>query len=798
MTPIWAWARRELDPSPPRRGGARAAHRRQRRGRAHDARPALAAVHPPTTASSRPATRPTSSCSTGPRRAARTRPSTPRSSRLCEPIPPWTRPCRSTSPWPSPRRRDYDLGIFAGPDPALFTEIDEPRILEGRRPDPSDPHEVLINRFTQENLGVEVGDTVTVQTFSAEQFGARTTFAAPAGPTIPMEIVGHRGDCVRPGRPGVQWLLRHRRPSTRSTGERWAASGPPSRSPPTLVTTSTPSSTASSRTSSLEEVFVSERSDQAEKVEDGTRVLAVGLAAFALVAGLAALVAGAQALHRRMAETADDLPALRALGLSRTECTIAVVLSSLPVIVAGAGLAVVLAIGWLVLMPIGQARTAEPNPGVDVDVLVLGTRRAAARAPARCERGLRRACAPPGSAWPDRRATPRRPAASLFASGHFAPSSQLGVAMALDPGEGRTSVPVRSAIVGAAFGVAGRRRGSDLRRRPRRPGGGPASSGWNWTLAPDLARGARPERRCGPSTASRTSGSSTSARCEAGGRAHDRRLDAGGAGRAVVHRRARPHAVRSPRGRARSEDRRPARPRHRRSRHRRGSRAAPDGEREAVVVGEVLMPTMDDNAFNEGIAHDARRAGRRRADRRGSIRRWSRFADGIDEDEAARRVRDRPPGGDLGVQLLLTPAGRRQPARRAVPAARARAVPRPPRHRGRRPCARHQRAPSPSRPRGRAVASASSARDVLRALTTQSWTLVAIGLVFGIPLGIALGRVAWQLVAEQIGVRASAPHLAARAAGRRAGRMRRRRARSSVPPGVAAARQRSVDALRVE
>ena len=29
---------------------------------------------------------------------------------------------------------------------------------------------------------------------------------------------------------------------------------------------------------------------------------------------------------------------------------------------------------------------------------------------------------------------------------------------------------------------------------------------------------------------------------------------------------------------------------------------AADGEREMVVVGEVLMPTFDDNAFNEGIA----------------------------------------------------------------------------------------------------------------------------------------------------------------------------------------------------
>ena len=73
---------------------------------------------------------------------------------------------------------DYDLGIFAGPDPALFTEIDEPRLLEGRRPDPSEPHEVLINRFTQRNLGVEVGDTVPSGRSRPSSSAPRTTSRA--------------------------------------------------------------------------------------------------------------------------------------------------------------------------------------------------------------------------------------------------------------------------------------------------------------------------------------------------------------------------------------------------------------------------------------------------------------------------------------------------------------------------------------------------------------------------------------------------------------------------------------------
>ena len=58
-------------------------------------------------------------------------------------------------------------------------------------------------------------------------------------------------------------------------------------------------------------------SQQTDRVADGTRVLAVGLAAFAAAAALAALVVISQAVHRRMGEGAPDLPALGAMGFTR-------------------------------------------------------------------------------------------------------------------------------------------------------------------------------------------------------------------------------------------------------------------------------------------------------------------------------------------------------------------------------------------------------------------------------------------------------------------------------------------------
>jgi ABC-type lipoprotein release transport system permease subunit len=222
-----------------------------------------------------------------------------------------------------------------------------------------------------------------------------------------------------------------------------------------------------------------------------------------------------------------------------------------------------------------------------------------------------------------------------------------------------------------------------------------------------------------------------------------------------------------------------------------GDPDAANGVREGVVVGEVLMPTSDDNAFNQGIAltPDTLDA---LAQSDGFGQAVVRFADGIDEQEAADRLGAVAPDAIsvysfsslppdvahldevqflprvLGVFLGLLAVA-------AVGHALATSVRR----------RRHDL--------GIVRSFGFVARDVLHTLTAQSWTLVAFGLV----LGIALGRVSWQLVADQIGVRPSAATsplfllvvalLACLSA-----------AILSVPPGVAASRQRAVDALRVE
>src|SRR5207247_8389978 len=78
----------------------------------------------------------------------------------------------------------------------------------------------------------------------------------------------------------------------------------------------------------------------------------------------------------------------------------------------------------------------------------------------------------------------RRPSAvaGFMAKASFPPSATAGVRMALEPGRGRTAVPVRTTMFGAALGLfaltAALSFGASLDRLVTTPG----LSGWNWDM----------------------------------------------------------------------------------------------------------------------------------------------------------------------------------------------------------------------------------------------------------------------------------------------------------------------------
>jgi hypothetical protein len=185
---------------------------------------------------------------------------------------------------------------------------------------------------------------------------------------------------------------------------------------------------------------------------------AAALAVFAALAGLIMLVIIGQLLSRQLILDSAEFPILRALGMTRSRLAVLSLARVAATTLTGAAVAVGAAIAASPLMPIGPARSAEPSPGIDVNLAVLGTGFviiAAVPVLVMMPVALRaagRAQGPLGLAEPAAPTRPSRLGPALGLAGSV-PGS-LGVRMAFEPGHGRSAVPVRSALIGTTVAVA--------------------------------------------------------------------------------------------------------------------------------------------------------------------------------------------------------------------------------------------------------------------------------------------------------------------------------------------------------
>jgi FtsX-like permease family len=181
---------------------------------------------------------------------------------------------------------------------------------------------------------------------------------------------------------------------------------------------------------------------------------AIALGVFGLIAGLAALIIGAQSVSRQLRAATDDAGVLRALGAGPAATTADGVLGVLAAVVAGALLAIGVAIALSPFSLFGPVRQAEPGRGIYVDAVVLGLGALALvliLGGVAVAIGYRQA--------PHRAAARRQPAgrgSALVRAGLGSGLGAAGVAglrFALEPGRGRTAVPVRSVLAGAVLAV---------------------------------------------------------------------------------------------------------------------------------------------------------------------------------------------------------------------------------------------------------------------------------------------------------------------------------------------------------
>ena len=227
------------------------------------------------------------------------------------------------------------------------------------------------------------------------------------------------------------------------------------------------------------------------------------LLTFAALAAVAALLLVGQTLGRQIFLESVEDPTLRALGMTRGELVGVALVRAALIGVAGAAVAVAAAVSLSPLTPIGLARRAELHPGLSADLAVLAPGALAVVT-------LVAVCAAM-PAWRASRThagalgvvelpSPGRPSrvAGAFARASFPPAAVTGVRLALEPGRGRTAVPVRSAIAGAAAAVCALTAAGVFGASLAWLAGTPAAYGWTWNVSvgnfasiPEARRAAR-------------------------------------------------------------------------------------------------------------------------------------------------------------------------------------------------------------------------------------------------------------------------------------------------------------------
>ena len=177
---------------------------------------------------------------------------------------------------------------------------------------------------------------------------------------------------------------------------------------------------------------------------------AIALGVFGAIAALAVLVVGTQAVSRQIRAGADEVGVLRTLGAGPKVTATDGLVGAVGALIVGALVAGAITVGLSPLSPFGPVRSADPSPGIDVDWVVLGpgvlvlVAVLAGVAAVICYRQM-----------PHRGTVPTRPsgAARVAVTAGLPISGVAGLRFALEPGRGRTTVPDRSAIVGAVLAV---------------------------------------------------------------------------------------------------------------------------------------------------------------------------------------------------------------------------------------------------------------------------------------------------------------------------------------------------------
>ncbi|PZS25143.1 MAG: hypothetical protein DLM58_23035 [Pseudonocardiales bacterium] len=358
------------------------------------------------------------------------------------------------------------IGGFPLADGEMLTNIETPVVYSGRMFDPARDDEVVVTRDFVANFGKHVGDTVVLNLPTPQELTDQSGSGpngAFTGPHLRMRIVGVINSPWFSDEPGAKGFIQmgpgvvaHHPENTigpASSKNLWnyvsalvrlkggEADLPQFRRDVIQV--------SNGRT----DIEVWNLPGELRNVQREVAFEARCLLAFGIAALVAAVFLVGQAVSRYAAASTVELQALRAVGITPRQTLTAAATAPVFAGVLGALLGVTGAYLVSQYFPIGTAQIGEPSPGFSADWLVF--------APGLVLVPLLAGGGAAAAAWLSLAAARRGNAARKSTVAGVAARWGLpvpvvvGTRFALEPGRGRTAVPVRPALIGAVTGVLG-------------------------------------------------------------------------------------------------------------------------------------------------------------------------------------------------------------------------------------------------------------------------------------------------------------------------------------------------------
>ncbi len=358
---------------------------------------------------------------------------------------------------PGPGASPFSLTAEASPVGDDGVSLDRVKVLAGRLFDPADPHAVMISQQLADQEHLRPGRTLYLIGYPQRGASPDRTHAVRLAFRV-AAVVAFTDQIAAPSYPRL--LL-----SPAFARTRQAMSFNPAGGALYLVLRPHADTAAFTRQAMalaaryrVGNTQIAHLATTYAAAQRSIRPEAAALAIFAGLAGLIALAIIGQLLSRQLVLDSAEFPVLRALGMPRTRLAALSLARVAAMTVAGAVIAVGIAVAASPLMPIGPARSAEPRPGVEVNLAILGAGFVMIAAapllvvlPAAL-RAASRARGAPGLTEPTGPTRTSRLSPALGLAGSV--PGNLGMRMAFEPGRGRTAVPVRSALVGTTVAVA--------------------------------------------------------------------------------------------------------------------------------------------------------------------------------------------------------------------------------------------------------------------------------------------------------------------------------------------------------